>query len=121
MAEANERAQTGSGVWGIVGRVIAAAVVLIITQAVTPNFSISNIWALVLAAIVLAVLDYIVQRVLHIDASPFGKGLTGFIAAAVIIYVIKFIVPGYQVTVWGALLGALVYGLVDMIIPGRTM
>jgi putative membrane protein len=122
MAEGNENVrERSSGILGIIGRIIAAAIVLVITQAVTPGFSISNIWALILAAVVLAILDYVASRMLNVDASPFGRGLTGFIAAAVIIYVIKFIVPGYQVTLLGAILGALVYGLVDMIIPGRSM
>jgi 23S rRNA (guanosine2251-2'-O)-methyltransferase len=121
-AEGNENVrERSSGILGIIGRIIAAAIVLVITQAVTPGFSISNIWALILAAVVLAILDYVASRMLNVDASPFGRGLTGFIAAAVIIYVIKFIVPGYQVTLLGAILGALVYGLVDMIIPGRSM
>ena len=102
-------------------RVIVGAVVLFITQAVTLGFRISGVWTLLLAAVVLAVLDYLVEKLLGMDATPFGRGLSGFILAAVIIYVIQFIVPGYSVTLIGAILGALIYGLVDMIVPGRTM
>jgi len=39
----------------------------------------------------------------------------------VIIYVTQFFVAGYNVTIWGAIIGALIYGLVDLIIPGRAL
>ena len=48
---------TGSGVWQVVGRLVAAAVVLAITAFFTPGFTINNIWALAIATIVLAVMD----------------------------------------------------------------
>lgn len=103
-------------------RLIVGAVVLGVTQAITPGFDITGgIWSILLGAVVLAALDYLVQRVLGANATPFGRGLTGFILAAVIIYATKFFVPGYYVTIFGALLGALIYGLVDLIIPGRAM
>jgi len=102
-------------------RLIVGAVVLAVTAFITPGFTISGFWPLLFAAVVLAALDYIVVKTAGIDATPFGRGITGFILAAIIIYITKFIVAGYEVTVTGALIGALVYGLVDMIIPGRAM
>ncbi len=102
-------------------RLVVSAIVLGITAALTPGFTISSIWALLIAAAVIALLDYAAQRVLGVDATPFGRGISGFIVAAVIIYVTNFIVPGYSVTLVGAILGALVYGLVDLIIPGKAM
>ena len=104
-------------------RLIVGAIVLGVTAALTPGFRIASIWTLLIAAAVIALLDYLAQRVLGVDATPFGRGISGFIVAAVIIYVTQFIIPGlgYSVTVIGALLGALVYGLVDLIIPGRAM
>ena len=102
-------------------RTLVGAVVLAVTAFLTPGFTISGIWALIVAAAVIALLDYLVQRLLGVDATPFGRGLTGFIVAAIIIYVVKFIVPGYDVTFWGAILGALVYGIINLLIPGKTM
>jgi len=121
MADTQENTRDeGFNILHILGRLIASAVILIITQAVTPGFQINSIWSLLIAAVVLSILDYAVTRVLNIDATPFGRGITGFIAAAVIIYVIKFIVPGYNITMLGAIIGALIYGIIDMIIPGRS-
>ncbi len=102
-------------------RTLVGAVVLAVTAFLTPGFSISGIWSLIVAAAVIALLDYLVQRILKVDATPFGRGLTGFIIAALIIYVVKFIVPGYNVTLIGAVLGALVYGIINLLIPGKTM
>ena len=120
MAENVERTQHFSFGQFIV-RWLIGAVVLAVTAFLTPGFSISSIWSLIIAAAVIAILDYLVQRIVGVDATPFGRGLVGFIVAAVIIYVVRFIVPGYEVTLLGAVLGALVYGIINLLIPGRTM
>ena len=102
-------------------RLVVGAIVLAITAALTPGFTINGIWPLLLGAIILAVLDYVALKLLGVNATPFGRGLTGFILAAVIIYVTQFFVSGFSVTWWGAIIGALVYGLVDLVIPGKAM
>lgn len=102
-------------------RFVVAAIVLAITAALTPGFTISGVWPLLFGAVVLSVLDYLVSKVFRADASPFGRGISGFILAAVIIYATQFFVTGYSVTLWGALIGALIYGVVDAIIPGKAM
>lgn len=100
---------------------LVGAVVLAVTAFLTPGFTISGIWPLIIAAAVIAIIDYIVQRIIGVDATPFGRGFTGFIVSAIIIYVVKFIVPGYDVSVLGAILGALVYGIVGLLLPGKAM
>lgn len=102
-------------------RLVVSAVVLAITAFLTPGFTISGIFPLLLAALVISLLDIVASRYLGINASPFGRGITGFIIAAAIIYVTRYLVAGYDVTIIGALIGALIYGIVDAIIPGRAM
>ncbi len=102
-------------------RLVVGAVILAITAFLTPGFAISSWFSLILAAVALAVLDWLVNKITGINAAPFGRGISGFILAAVIIYAIKFIVPGYNVTILGALIAAVIYGVVDAIIPGRGM
>ena len=109
---------SGSGVWQVVGRLIAAAVVLAITAFFTPGFTINNIWALAIAAVVLTILDYIVVKLTGIEASPFGKGFVGFALSAIILYVTQFFVAGYSISWMAAIIGALIYGVVDYFIPG---
>ena len=113
---------TGSSVWQIVGRLIAAAIVLAITAFFTPGFTIDNIWALAIATVVLAVMDYLISRFTGIQASPFGKGFVGFALAAITLYVTQFFVAGYSISWMAAIIGALIYGVVDYFIPGtQTM
>ncbi|MGE5473553.1 MAG: phage holin family protein [Ignavibacteriales bacterium] len=105
----------------IIIRFIAAAIVLAITAFFTPGFAITGIGPLIAAAIVLTVLDYLLNLITGINASPFARGITGFIAAAVIIYATQFFVVGYSVTVLGAVIGAIIFGIVDYLIPGRAL
>lgn len=70
-----------------------------------------------MAAIVISALDYLIGLVFKLDASPFGRGIVGFLIAAIIIYLTQFIVAGVSVTAWGAILAALVIGIIDAIVP----
>ena len=111
---------TGSGVWQVVGRLFAAAVVLAITAFFTPGFTINNIWALAIATVVLAVMDYLIAKFTGIQSSPFGKGFVGFALAAITLYVTQFFVAGYSISWMAAIIGALIYGVVDYFLPGTT-
>ena len=118
----NNQTNTGSamGTLGqVIGRFIAAAIVLAITAFFTPGFSINNIWALALAAIILTAMDYLIVRFTGLHASPFGKGFVGFVLAVVTLYVTQYFVAGYTISWLAAIIGALIYGVVDYIIPGE--
>ena len=102
----------------IIGRFIAAAVVLAVTAFFTPGFTINNIWTLAIAAIVLTVMDYIIVKVTGLEAQPFGKGFVGFVLATATLYVTQFFVAGYSISWVAAIIGALIYGIVDYMVPG---
>lgn len=109
-------------VWQIIGRLFTAAVVLAITAFFTPGFSIENIWALAIAAIVLTVMDFLITRFTGLHASPFGKGFVGFVLAAVVLYLTQYFVAGYSISWIAAIIGAVIYGIVDYLIPeNQTM
>lgn len=117
-SQSNSTTTGSSTVWQIVGRLITAAVVLAITAFFTPGFTINNIWSLALAAVVLTVLDYLIIKFTGLNATPFGKGFVGFILSAVILYVTQYFVAGYSISWLAAIIGALIYGIVDYLIPG---
>lgn len=117
--EGNQTRSNTSTVWQILGRFIASAVVLAITAFFTPGFSINNIWTLAIAAIVLTLADYLIMKFTGLQASPFGKGFIGFALAAIILYVTQFFVAGYSISWIAAIIGALIYGVVDYFIPGN--
>ena len=110
---------TTSTVWQIIGRLVAAAVVLAITAFFTPGFQINNIWSLAIAAVVLTVLDYLIVKFTGLHASPFGKGFVGFVLSVVILYVTQYFVAGYSISWMAAIIGALIYGVIDYFLPGN--
>ena len=103
------RSNTGSTIGQIIGRLITAAIVL----------AINNIWALAFAAIILTVMDYLIVKFTGLHASPFGKGFVGFILAVVTLYLTQYFVAGYSISWIAAIIGALVYGVVDYFLPGN--
>ena len=101
-SDTNTNTNSGtSTVWQIVGRLVGAAVVLAI------------------AAIVLTIMDYLIVKFTGLHASPFGKGFVGFALAAIILYVTQFFVAGYSISWMAAIIGALIYGVIDYFIPGN--
>ncbi len=121
ITENNQNTDVASDFGSIIGRLIAAAVVLGTTAFFTPGFAIANIWTLIVAAVVLTLMDYGLIKLFGIDATPFGRGVLGFVLAAAIIYATKFIVAGYNVTLIGAIIAALIFGIVDAILPGNAL
>ena len=117
--QGNQAKSGSSTVWQIIGRLIASAVVLAITAFFTPGFTINSFWTLAIAAVVLTVIDYLVIKFTGLHASPFGKGFVGFALAAIVLYVTQFFVAGYSISWIAAIIGALIYGVVDYFIPGN--
>ncbi|NLB37367.1 MAG: phage holin family protein [Clostridiales bacterium] len=103
------------------GRLVVMAIILAVVSFVSPGFSIRGLWSFLLAAVVISVLDFLVEKLMKIDASPFGKGFKGFAIAAVIIYVAQYLVPNMSVSILGAIIAALLIGVLDAIFPSRVM
>ena len=117
--QGNQTKSGASTAWQIIGRLIASAVVLAITAFFTPGFSINNIWTLAIAAVVLTAIDYLITKFTGLHASPFGKGFVGFALAAITLYVTQFFVAGYSISWVAAIIGALIYGVIDYFLPGQ--
>ena len=100
-------------------RVVITAIVIAIAAFFTPGFTIDGLGSVLLAAVVIGVLDYLIQKFTGIDASPFGRGIAGFLLTALILYVTQFVVRGFNISLWGAIIAALVIGIIDAIMPGR--
>ena len=124
MSESNHQANSqisngSSSIMQILGRLIAAAVILAITAFFTPGFQINNIWSLAVAAIVLTLLDYLIAKFTGLHASPFGKGFVGFVLSVAVLYITQYFVTGYSISWMSAIIGALIYGIIDYFLPGQ--
>ena len=102
-------------------RLIVSAIILSITALLVPGFSISSLWSLIIGALVLSILDWAATKITGINATPFGRGIKGFVLASIIIYLTQFLVEGFTVTAWGAIIGSLIYGVIDAFIPGKRL
>jgi len=121
MSEQNKKENSQMKIGNIIIRIVMAMLVLAVTAFLTPRFSISGIVPLLIAAIVISLLDYLIESLTGFDASPFGRGITGFIVSVIIIYVTSAIVPGVTTTIWGAILASVAIGIINMLIPGRSL
>lgn len=119
----NSSSQSSNNTMGavgqIIGRFIVAAIILGVTAFFTPGFSINNIWSLAISAVVLTVMDYLIIKFTGLHAMAFGKGFVGFVLAVVVLYATQFFVAGYSISWMAAIIGALIYGVIDYIIPGE--
>ncbi|MWC29008.1 phage holin family protein [Paenibacillus sp. MMS18-CY102] len=105
---------------GHVVRFIVAALVLMVVGFIVPQFSVGGFWSALFLALVIAALGWIVEGIFGKKVTPFGRGIVGFIASAVVIWVAQFIVGGVTVTWLGAILAALAIGIIDLFIPVST-
>lgn len=118
-----KRKTTGQeiGFGGMIIRIFVSMIVLAVAAFFTPYFSITGFVPLLFAAIAIGAIDYLIERFTGFDASPFGRGITGFVVSALIIYLTGVLVQGVFVNWLGAILAALVIGIINMIIPGRQV
>jgi len=102
---------------GTIVRFVVSALVLLFVGLIVPGFYIAGFWTAILAAIVIAAIGWVVERLFGRRVSPYGRGIVGFVVGAVVIFLAQAIVPGMHVTVLGALLASLVIGIVDLFVP----
>ncbi len=107
-----------SKILGTIVRFIVSALVLMLIGWLLPGITVRGFTGALIAAVVIAILGYLAEALLRKQVSPQGRGIVGFITAAVVIYIAQFIVPSYlSVNILGALLAALVIGVIDAFVP----
>lgn len=105
---------------GHVVRFIVSAIVLLVVGWLVPQFSIGGFGSALMLAIVIALLGWAIEGIFGKKVTPFGRGIVGFLASAIVIWLAQFIVSGVSVSIIGALLAALVIGIIDLFIPVAT-
>jgi len=106
---------------GHVVRFVVSALVLMFVGFVVPQFEVGGFWSALFLALVITVLGWIIEGIFGRKVTPFGRGIVGFLSTALVIWLAQFIVDDVTVTIIGALLAALVIGIIDLFIPiGHT-
>lgn len=103
---------------GAIVRFFVSVIVLWVVAMFVPGMAVSGFMGAFWAALVIAFLGWAAERMLGRRVSPQARGITGFITAAVVIYLTGWMFPTLlTVSVWGALIGALIIGIVDAFVP----
>ncbi|MGE5676244.1 MAG: phage holin family protein [Mycobacterium leprae] len=104
--------------FGAIIRFVVSALVLLLVARLTPGVRVAGFWGALFASLVIAALGWAAQALLGRGASPFGRGIAGFIASAVVIWLAGALFPGWISVTWlGAAIAAFVIGLVDAVVP----
>ncbi|MBO8164454.1 MAG: phage holin family protein [Brevibacillus sp.] len=101
-------------------RFIVAALVLMFIGFLVPGFSISGFWTALFAAVVIAAIGWGIEALFGNRISPYNRGIIGFLVSVAVIYFTQFLVAGFRVTILGALIAALLIGVVDLFIPIKS-
>ncbi|GAB6274917.1 MAG: phage holin family protein [Peptococcaceae bacterium] len=104
---------------GVIIRFVVSALVLMVVSWISPGFIVKGgFLGALIAAAVIALLGYVGEIILGTRISPQSRGIVGFVAAAVVIYLAQFIIPGLlSVSIIGALISAFIIGLIDTLVP----
>ena len=72
-----------------------------------------------LAVLLLTVFDFVISTFTALFTHPIVKGIIGFVLCTITLYVVQYVVTGYGISWIAALLGALVYAIVDYMLPAE--
>ncbi|HBV88154.1 phage holin family protein [Desulfosporosinus sp.] len=103
---------------GMIVRFIVSALVLLLVSWIVPGLRVAGFTGALVAAAVIAIMGYVIERLFGDKITRMGRGTVGFLTAAVVIYFSQFLVPGsISVSIIGALLASLVIGIIDSFVP----
>src|SRR3989338_9347188 len=104
----------------IVVALVLNALALYITSKIVPGFSVTDSTSAILASIVLGVVNTFIKPVLSFVTAPLTiitLGLFAFVVNAVVLFIVAWVVPGFDVDGWlPAILGGIVLAVVSTVI-----
>ncbi|MEK5057785.1 phage holin family protein [Paenibacillus shunpengii] len=102
---------------GAIVRFIVAAIVLLLVGWIVPGFSVGGFGSALILAVVIALLGWVIESIFGKRVSPFGRGIVGFLVSALVIWLSQYIVDDVSASILGAILAALVIGIIDIFVP----
>ncbi len=85
----------------------------------TPNITSNGYITMFIGALIVSILDFLISSFIGIYDMQFGRMLTSFFTAIIIIYGIDFFTSTININVITAFLSAAAYALVSSFIPGK--
>lgn len=91
---------------------------LLIVSYLVPGFEFTGLWATIVAAVVIGVINTFIKPVLQIIFIPLTIitfGITAFLINVVLLWATSFVVPGFEIASFTtAIIGSIVLSLVSM-------
>lgn len=104
-----------------IGRFLTAIVILGITAFFTPGFELENLWILIVSIVLLSSIDFFIGTFTRLFYHPYLKFLIGFVLSGIALYLVQYFVIGYTLSLVPIVLGSVVYGLVDYMLPNEEI
>lgn len=105
----------------LIGRFVCAIIILGITAFFTPGFTIENLWVLAIAVVALSLVDFFIGCFTPLFSHPFIKFFIGAVLAGISLYLVQYFIIGYVLSTIAIILGAIVFGLVDYMLPSEPI
>ena len=102
-------------------RLITAIAILGITAFFTPGFKMSTLVILITEIAVLTVADFLLGCFTKLYCHPYIKFILGFILSGIALYMVQYFIIGYTLSYIPIILGAIIFGLVDYILPSNDV
>ena len=100
-------------------RLFIAIIILGITAFFTPGFELNNLVVLAIAVCILTFVDFFIGNFTRLFYHPYMKLIIGFVLACLALYYVQYFLIGYTLSLIPIVLGAIVYGLVDYMLPNE--
>lgn len=105
---------------GHVIRFIVSAIIIMIVAFIVPQFDVGGFWSALFLALIIAAGGWIVEGVFGKKVTPFGRGIVGFLVSALVIWLAQFFIGDVRISIIGAIMAALVIGIIDIFAPAAT-
>ena len=105
----------------LIGRLTISIIILSITAFFTPGFERSDLKIIFIAISSLAFFDFFIGNYTKLFYHPYLKFIIGFVLSFITLYLVQNYIIGYVLSIVPIMLGGIVYGLVDFMLPNEEI
>lgn len=99
-------------------RMLFAMIAIGVVSFFTPGIKMyGGIKTALIVGLVVGFLHSFISDILNIRGEATKRGVTAFLVSAVVLYATGKIIPGFSVSLFGALIGSIVLGIVEVLLP----
>lgn len=84
----------------------------------SPSFTVSSIWILLVCGGLISTLDFLLQNYTNIKYILIGRGLVGFFVSFIVLLMSVNTMAGFNMSVMTIVIISILIALIDIIIPG---